>query len=84
MIGSSTRKIFLITLSLFILVSLGFTQVSKIGVVNSQLGNVNDALIYFKQAKKLKKQLKDLVGQKLCEKNLEILQEKIKGKKTNS
>ncbi|MHA1650814.1 MAG: tetratricopeptide repeat protein [Candidatus Helarchaeota archaeon] len=53
----------------------------QLGVLYSQLGLYNDALFYFKQALKLKKQLKDLVGEKLCEKNIDSLQEKIKVKK---
>ncbi|HUX99829.1 MAG TPA: tetratricopeptide repeat protein [Candidatus Deferrimicrobium sp.] len=52
-----------------------------LGVIHSEQIKYDDALFYFTHALKVKKQLGDTVGAKLCEKNLITLQEKIKAKK---
>jgi tetratricopeptide (TPR) repeat protein len=52
-----------------------------LGVIHSEQIKYDDALFYFNHALKLKRQLGDGVGTKLCEKNLTALQEKIKAKK---
>ncbi|NVM27963.1 MAG: tetratricopeptide repeat protein [Candidatus Helarchaeota archaeon] len=50
----------------------------RLGVIYSQFGKIKDAIFYFKQSKKLKKQLKDILGENFCDKNLKALHEKIK------
>ncbi len=49
----------------------------QLGVIASQFGKYEDAVFYFKQALKIKTKLKDLVGMAFCEKNLNLLQEKL-------
>ncbi|MFX1295723.1 MAG: tetratricopeptide repeat protein [Promethearchaeota archaeon] len=56
----------------------------QLGVIYSQLERYYDAIFYFKQGKKVKKQLKDIFGEKLCEKNLDILHAKLRAKKDKS
>ncbi|NVM55195.1 MAG: tetratricopeptide repeat protein [Candidatus Helarchaeota archaeon] len=53
----------------------------RLGALYSQLGKIKDAIFYFKQSLKLKKRLGDILGKTFCEKNLKILQEKIKSLK---
>ncbi len=48
----------------------------RLGVIHSKLGQSGDALMYFKKSLKIKNQLKDILGQKICEKNIELLQKK--------
>jgi len=50
----------------------------RLGVIYSQIRKLKDGIFYFKQAKKINKRLGDVLGENLCDKNLKVLQEKIK------
>ncbi|MHA1265441.1 MAG: tetratricopeptide repeat protein [Candidatus Helarchaeota archaeon] len=52
----------------------------RLGILYTTLGSFKDAIFYFKQAKTLKRDVSDLLGESLCKKNLKALQQKIKDK----
>lgn len=56
----------------------------RLGVIYSKVGNNQDAIFYFKQSRKLKKALGDLVGVNLCEKNLKAIPSKLNEKQLKS
>ncbi len=49
----------------------------SLGTIYSEDGKLKEAKHYFQQALNIKKKLKDLVGQKICEKNIELIDDKL-------